>query len=74
MTDDELRAYIDGRRQQVQAALGSAVHQNGEWAADGALQELDRLDGWLNLQHERELLDARVTEAATGPFVAEPER
>jgi hypothetical protein len=29
--DEELRAYIDGRRRQVQAARGSAVHQNGEW-------------------------------------------
>jgi hypothetical protein len=74
VTDDELRAYIDSRRHQVQAARGSAVHQNGEWAADGALHELDRMEGWLNLQREREVLDARLREAADGPFVAEVER
>jgi hypothetical protein len=74
VTDDELRAYIDGRRRQVEAARGSAVHQNGEWAADGALHELDRMVSWLDLRQERELLDARLTEAAEGAFVAEPER
>ena len=72
--DEELRAYIEGRRKQVQAARGSAVHQNGEWAADGAMHELDRIESWLNLRRERELLDARLREAADGAFVAEAER
>jgi hypothetical protein len=72
--DEELRAYIDGRRRQVQAARGSAVHQNGEWAADGAMHELDRMESWLNLRRQREQLDARLQEAAAGPFVAEAER
>ncbi len=72
--EEELRAYIDGRRRQVQAARGSAVHQDGEWAADGASHELDRMEGWLNLRGEGELLDARLREAAAGPFVAEAER
>ena len=74
MTDEELQAYIDGRRQQVQAARRSAVHQNGEWAADGAVHELDRMEGWLNLRRQRELLDAQLRTAADGPFVAEAER
>ena len=51
--DDELRRYIDSRRRQVQEARGSAVHQNGEWAADGALHELDRMKSWLNLRKQR---------------------
>jgi len=72
--DEELRAYVDVRRRQVEAARGSAMHQNGEWAADGAMHELDRMEGWLNLRRERELLEARLREAATGPFVAEAER
>lgn len=72
--DPELRAYLDGRRRQVQAARESAVHQNGEWAADGALHELDRIEGWLDLRRERDQLDARLQEAADGPFVAEAER
>ncbi len=72
--DQELRAYLEGRRRQVQAARGSAVHQNGEWAADGAIHELDRMESWLNLRRERELLDARLRQAADGPFVAEVER
>jgi hypothetical protein len=32
------------------------------------------MEGWLNLRGERELLDAQMQEAASGPFVAEPER
>ncbi len=72
--DQELRAYLEGRRRQVQAARGSAAHQNGEWAADGAIHELDRMESWLNLRRERELLDARLRQAADGPFVAEVER
>ncbi len=72
--NEELRAYIDGRRRQVEAVRQSAVHQNGEWAADGAIHELDRMEGWLNLRQERELLDARLRDAADGPFVAEAER
>jgi hypothetical protein len=72
--DEELRAYIDARRLQVQEARGSAVHQNGEWAADGALRELDRMESWLNLRRERELVDVRLRAAADGPFVAEAER
>jgi len=72
--DEELRRYIDSRRRQVQEVRGSAVHQNGEWAADGALHELDRMESWLNLRQQRQLLDARLQEAAAGPFVAEPER
>ncbi len=72
--DEELRAYIDGRRRQVQAARGSSVHQNGEWAADGAMHELDRIESWLNLRRERELLDARLRKATAGPFVAEAQR
>ena len=38
------------------------------------LHELDRKESWLNLRRERELLDARLNEAADGPFVAEAER
>jgi hypothetical protein len=72
--DDELREYLAGRRQQVLEARGAAVHQNGEWAADGALHELDRMESWLNLRRERQLIDARITEAAHGAFVAEAER
>ncbi len=74
MNEAELRAYIDARRRHVQAPRESAVHQNGEWAADGAMQELDRMESWLNLRRERELIEARLTEAAAGPFVAEAER
>ncbi len=72
--DEELRAYIDGRCRQVQAARGQAVHQNGEWAADGALHELDRIESWLNLRRERQQLDALLREATAGPFVAEAGR
>ncbi len=74
MTGADLLAYLEGRRRQVQAARGAAVHQNGEWAADGALHELDRLRGWLNLREQRQELDERLREAADGPFVAEAER
>ena len=72
--DEEMRGYIAGRRRQVQTARGSAVHQNGEWAADGALHELDRMESWLNLRRQRQHLDARITEAMNGAFVAEAER
>jgi hypothetical protein len=72
--DEELRAYLDGRRRQVEAARSTAVHQNDEWAADGAMNELDRIEGWLNLRRERDRLDARLQEAASAPFVAEAER
>jgi len=71
---DELRAYLAGRRRLVQAARETAVHQNGEWAADGAMRELDRLESWLNLQRDREHLDRRLHEVAASPFVAEAER
>jgi hypothetical protein len=72
--DEELHAYLDARRRQVQAARDSAVHQTGEWAADGALHELDRMGSWLNLRLDRELVDAQLREAAEGPFVVEAER
>ena len=72
--DNEIRAYLAGRRRLVQTARESAVHQNGEWAADGAMRELDRLESWLNLRRDREQLDRRLDEVATGPFVAEAER
>lgn len=72
--DEELRKYLAGRRRQVLEARGSAVHQNGEWAADGAMHELDRMESWLNLRRERQLLDTQITEAMNGAFVAEPER
>jgi hypothetical protein len=49
VNDPELLAYIDKRRQALQGARARAVHQNGEWAADGALHELDRLAAWINL-------------------------
>jgi len=71
MTDDELLAYIAGRRRQVELARTSAVHQIGEWAADGAMHELDRIESWLNLRREREVLDVRLREAAEAPFAAE---
>jgi hypothetical protein len=70
--NEELRSYIENRRRHVQAARGSAVHQNGEWAADGALHELDRMVSWLDLRRERELLDVQLRDATDGPFVAEP--
>lgn len=72
--DPELLAYVAARRRQVQAARESAVHQNGEWAADGALHELDRLESWLNLQRDREQLARKLDEVAAAPFVAEAER
>lgn len=71
MRDEQLREYIDGRRRQVEAARRSAVHQVGEWAADGAMHELDRIESWLNLRRERERVDGRLREAAEGPFAAE---
>lgn len=50
MTEQELRLYIDIRRREVADQRREAAQQTGEWAADGAIHELDRLEGWLNLQ------------------------
>ena len=50
MTDDELRAYIGKRREAVEAKRRDAAQQPAEWAADGAVHELDRLAAWLNLR------------------------
>jgi hypothetical protein len=50
VTEQELRLYIDGRRREVADRRRDAAQQTSEWAADGAIYELDRLEGWLNLQ------------------------
>ena len=52
MTDQELRLYIDVRRREVADRRRDAAQQTSEWAADGAIHELDRLEGWLNLQRQ----------------------
>ncbi len=50
MTEQELRLYIDVRRREVADRRRHAAQQTSEWAADGAIHELDRLEGWLSLQ------------------------
>ena len=50
MTEQELRRYINTRRREVANRRRDAAQETSEWAADGAIHELDRLEGWLNLQ------------------------
>ncbi len=50
MTEQELRLYTDGRRREVADRRRDAAQQTSEWAADGAIHERDRLEGWLSLQ------------------------
>lgn len=52
MTEQELRRYINTRRREVANRRRDAAQQTSEWAADGAIHELDRLEGWLNLQRK----------------------
>ena len=52
MTEQELRCYINTRRREVANRRRDAAQQTREWAADGAIHELDRLEGWLNLQRK----------------------
>ena len=52
MTEQELRRYINTRRREVANRRRDAAPQTSEWAADGAIHELDRLEGWLNLQRK----------------------
>ena len=52
MTEQELRCYINTRRHEVADRRQDAAQQTSEWAADGAIHELDRLEGWLNLQRQ----------------------
>jgi len=52
VTEQELRLYIDARRREVADRRRDAAQQTREWAADGAIHELDRLEGWLNLQRK----------------------
>lgn len=64
MNEADLRAYIEVRRREVENQRRHAVQQPGEWAADGAVHELDRLQAWMNLQRERDLGVALAREAA----------
>jgi hypothetical protein len=63
VTEVELRAYIEVRRREVHAGRRRAVHQTEEWAADGAVHELDRLEGWLNVQRQCALAEALERQA-----------
>jgi hypothetical protein len=63
MNEDDVLAYLELRRHEVTNARRRAVQQPGEWAADGAIHELDRLEGWLNLRGQQERAEALVREA-----------
>ena len=64
MTEQELRLYIDIRRR-------DAAQQTIEWAGDGAIHELDRIEAWLNLHRNGALgseLPRGVVEARWEPL------
>src|SRR5262252_7551213 len=53
--DIELRTYIENRRAEIEERRRAAAGRSIDWAADGAIHELDRLLGWLNLSRQRAL-------------------
>ena len=63
MTEQELRRYINTRRREVANRRRDAAQETSEWAADGAIHELDRLEGWLNL-HRKEALGFELPRGA----------
>jgi hypothetical protein len=64
MTDSEILAYIEVRRAELVARRRAAPQQPIEWAADGAIHELDRLEAVLRCWGRREL--ARSLPAVEG--------
>jgi hypothetical protein len=73
----ELRAYIEDRRAELKERRRAAAKRTRVWAADCAIHELDRIEGWLNLSQQGERAGhlARETDAeATTQAVLELER
>jgi hypothetical protein len=64
VTDSEILAYIEVRRAELEARRRAAPQQPIEWAADGAIHELDRLEAVLRCWGRREL--ARCLPAVEG--------
>jgi hypothetical protein len=55
MTDSEILAYLEVRRAELVARRRAAPQQPIEWAADGAIHELDRLEAVLRCWGRRAL-------------------
>jgi hypothetical protein len=64
VTDSEILAYIEVRRAELEARRRAAPQQPIEWAADGAIHELDRLEAVLRCWGRRAL--ARCLPAVEG--------
>jgi hypothetical protein len=60
--DFELRTDIENRRAEIEERRRAAPGRSGEWAADCAIHELDRLAGWLNHWRQRALAADRARE------------
>jgi hypothetical protein len=55
VTDGEVLAYIEVRRAELEARRRAAPQQPIEWAADGAIHEMDRLEAVLRCWGRRAL-------------------
>jgi hypothetical protein len=55
VTDSEILAHIEVRRAELEARRRPAPQQPIEWAADGAIHELDRLEAVLRCCGRRAL-------------------
>jgi hypothetical protein len=55
VTDSEILAYVEARRAELEARRRAAPQQPIEWAAEGAIHELDRLEAVLRCRGRRAL-------------------
>jgi hypothetical protein len=75
--DSELGACTEDRRAELEERRPSAANRTNMWAADCAIHELDRLEGWLNLARHRALAEHRADRSgvqAKTLAAREPER